>query len=49
MKMLRHHNQVKEQENSPEVANNIKYLWRKTDSEFKKEMKILKELRGNLL
>ena len=46
MKTLRNHSQLKEQENSPEAANNETDLCRLTDIELKKEMvKILKELR----
>ena len=46
MKTLRNHSQLKEQENSPEAANNETDLRSIIDTEFKKEMvKILKELR----
>ena len=38
MKMLRHHTQLKEQENSPEGANNERYLCILTDTKFKKEI-----------
>ena len=49
MKKLRNHSQLKEQENSPEEANNETDLCSLTDSEFKKEIvKILKELRANM-
>ncbi|MBA7567441.1 hypothetical protein ES708_09153 [subsurface metagenome] len=45
MKMLRNHSQLKEQENSPEAANNEIDLCSLIDTEFKKEtVKILKEL-----
>ena len=44
MKKLRNHSQLKEQEDSPEAANNEKDLFRLIDTEFKKEIvKILKE------
>ena len=44
--MLRNHSQLKEEDNSPEVANNEKDLCSLTDTEFKREtMKILKEVR----
>ena len=33
MKMLRHHTQLKEQENSPEGENNERYQVQKGDSE----------------
>ena len=47
-KKLRKNSQLKEQENSPEVANNEPDLCSLTDTEFKRErMKILKELRLN--
>ena len=46
MKKHRNHFQLKEQENSPEGANNETDLCSLTDTEFKgKVMKILKELR----
>ena len=46
MKTLRNHSQLKEQENSPEAANNETNLCNIIDTNFKKEvMKILKELR----
>ena len=49
MKQLRNHSQLKEQENSPEVANNETDLCSLTDVEFKREMvKTLKELRLNV-
>ena len=49
MKMLRNHSQLKEQENSPEAANNETDLCSLTDIEFKRELvKILKELRLNI-
>jgi len=42
MKKHRNHSQLKEQENSPEGANNESNLCNLTDTEFKKEiMKIL--------
>ena len=45
MKKLRNHSPLKEQENSPEAANEID-LCSLADTEFKKEtVKILKELR----
>uniref|UniRef100_A0A8D0ME70 L1 transposable element RRM domain-containing protein n=1 Tax=Sus scrofa TaxID=9823 RepID=A0A8D0ME70_PIG len=46
MKKLRNHSLIKEQENSPEAANNETDLCNLTDIEFKREIvKILKELR----
>ena len=49
MKQLRNHSQLKEQENSPEGANNETDLCSLTDTEFKKEkVKILRDLRVNL-
>ena len=46
---LRNHPQLKEQENSPEAANNETDLCSLTDTEFKREIvKILKELRMNM-
>ena len=49
MKKLRNHSQLKEQEYSPEAANNDTDLCSLTDTEFKKEiMKILKELRVHM-
>ena len=49
MKKLRNHSQLKEQEKSPEGANNETDLCSLTDSEFKKEIvKILKELREDM-
>ena len=43
MKKLRNHSQVKEQEQSPEAANNETDLCSLTDTEFQREMvKILK-------
>ena len=49
MKKLKNHSQLKEQENSPEEANNEIDLCSLTDTEFKKEIvKILKELRANM-
>ena len=46
MKKLRNYSQLKEQENSPEAANNETDLCSLTDTEFKREiMQILKELR----
>ena len=45
MKKLRKHSQLKEQENSPEVANNKTDLCSLIGNEFKKKkMKILKEI-----
>ena len=49
MKRLRNNSQLKEQENSPEGANNETDFCSLTDTEFKKEtVKILKELRANM-
>ena len=49
MKMLRNHSQLKEQENSPEGANNETDLCSLTHTEFKKEvMKMLKKLRMDI-
>ena len=49
MKTLRNHSQLKQQENSPEGANNEIDLCSLTDTEFKKEIvKILKELKANM-
>ena len=49
MKKLRNHSQFKEQENSPEAANNETDLCSLTDTEFKKEIvKLLKELMLNI-
>ena len=49
MKKLRNHSHLKEQENSPEGANDERDLWSLTDAEFQKEIvKILKELRTNM-
>ena len=49
MEKLRNNYQLKEQENSPEVANNETDLCSLTDVEFKREMvKTLKELRLNI-
>ena len=46
---FRKHYQLKEQENSPEGANNEKDLCSLTDTKFKNEIvKILKELRVNM-
>ena len=46
MKKPRNHSQLKEQENSPETANNETDLCCLTDTEFKrKTVKIVKELR----
>ena len=48
MKKLRNYSQLKEQENSPERANE-RNLCSLTDSKFKKEIvKILKELKGDM-
>ena len=49
MKKLRNHSHLKEQENSPEAANNEIDPGSLTDTEFKREiMKILKELRVDM-
>ena len=49
MSKFRHNSQLKEQENSPEVANNETDLCSLIDTEFKREMvKILKEVRLNI-
>ena len=49
MKKLRNQSQLKEQEDSPEGANNGADLCSPSDTEFKKEMvKMLKELRANM-
>ena len=49
MKKFRNHSQLKQQDNSPEVANNETDLCSLTDIEFKREIvKILKELRLNI-
>ena len=49
MKKLRNHSQLKEQENSPEAANDEIDLCSLIDTEFKKDMmKILKGLRVNM-
>ena len=49
MKKLRDHSQLKEQENSPEAADNETHLCSLIDTEFKKEIvKILKELKVNM-
>ena len=49
MKKLKDDSQLKEQENSPEGANNETDLRSLTDTEFKKEtVKILKELIVNM-
>ena len=46
MNKVRNHSQLKEQENSPEAANNETDLCSLIDTEFKREIvKILKELR----
>ena len=46
---LRKHSQLKEEENSPEAANNETYPCSLTETKFKREiMKILKELRLNI-
>ena len=46
---LRDHSQVKEQENSPNTANNETDLCSLTNTKFKREIvKILKELRVNI-
>ena len=48
-KKLRNHSQLKEQENSPEGANNETELCSLLNTEFKKEiLKILKELRVDM-
>ena len=49
MKKLRNHSQLKEQENSPEAANNETDLCSQIDTGFKREIvKLLKELRVNM-
>ena len=49
MKKLRYDSQLKEQENSPEAANNETDLCSLIDIEFKREIaKILKEIRVNM-
>ena len=49
MKKLKHHSQLKEQENSPKAANNEPDLCSVIDTEFNREiMKILKELRADI-
>ena len=49
MKTFRNHSQLKEQENSPEGANNETDICSLTNTELKKEIeKILKELRMNM-
>ena len=49
MKKLRNHSQLKEQENSPEAANNETDLFSLIDIKFKKGIvKILKKLRVNM-
>ena len=49
MKKLRNHSQLKEQENSPEAANDKTKLFSLIDTGFKREIvKILKELRLNI-
>ena len=49
MKKFRNHSQLKEQENSPEAANNETDLCSLTDIEFKREIvKILKELKEDM-
>ena len=49
MKKFRNNSQLKEQENSPETANNETGLHSLIDTQFKKEIaKILKELRVNM-
>jgi len=49
MRKLRNDSQLKEQENSPEAANNETDLCSLIDTEFKKKIvKILKELRVNV-
>ena len=49
MKKLRNHSQLKEQEDSPEAANNESDLCSLIDTEFEREIvKILKELRVNI-
>ena len=49
MKKLRNHSQLKEQENSPEGANNETDHHSLIDTKLKKErVKILKELRVNM-
>ena len=49
MKKLRNHSPLKEEENSPEAANNETDICNLTDTEFKKEIvKILKEVMVNM-
>ena len=49
MKKLRNHSQLKDQENSPETANNETDICSVIDTEFKREeVKILKELREDM-
>ena len=49
IKKLRNHSQLKEQENSPEGANDETDICSLTEIEFKKEtVKIWKELRANM-
>ena len=49
MKKLRNHSKLKEQDNSPEGANNETDFCCLIDTEFKKEIvKMLKELRVNM-
>ena len=49
MKKLRNYSQLKEQENSPQAANNETDLCSPTDTEFKREIvKLLKELKLNI-
>ena len=49
MKNFRNHSQLKEQENSPEAANNETDLCRVIDTEFTKErVTTLKELRVDI-
>ena len=49
MKKLRNHSQLKEQDNSPEAANNETDLCILIHTKFKRQMvKILKELRVNM-
>ena len=49
MKKLRNHSHLKQQENSPEAANNKADLCSLIDKEFKREiMKMLKDLRLNI-
>ena len=48
MKKLRKHAQLKEQESSPEAANDKTELCSLTDTDFEEVVKILKEVRLNI-